>query len=301
MLIFDGFDKMDLVGNDDIRKQHFRNLWRLVLPKSKVLVTGRPNYFLSRDEMASALGFQPESTDVPYCEGLLLLPFRVEQIMQALRFTEDSVRNGIQHIMETQMSGSFLDLISRPSHLFLVSQIWETRQLEHKYQNLISALIINEFLQNCFERQAAKGIRAPYFYLSSLEREYFMIGIAARMYKLGVVSISNDSFQIAIQELLELFPEELSAKNPTFVYLRNGKSVCEFANADENSLSAIMNDVRTCGVLVNDTVNDGLCFAHKSFFDVLVAKFFLGKMLNSDHNAKTIYAAPAKLSAYNPH
>ena len=123
MLIFDGFDKMDLVGNDDIRKQHFRNLWRLVLPKSKVLVTGRPNYFLSRDEMASALGFQPESTDVPYCEGLLLLPFRVEQIMQALRFTEDSVRNGIQHIMETQMSGSFLDLISRPSHLFLVRQM----------------------------------------------------------------------------------------------------------------------------------------------------------------------------------
>lgn len=93
MLIFDGFDKMDLVGNDDIRKQHFRNLWRLVLPKSKALVTGRPNYFLSRDEMASTLGFQPDSTDVPYCEGLLLLPFRVEQIMQALRFTEDSVRN----------------------------------------------------------------------------------------------------------------------------------------------------------------------------------------------------------------
>lgn len=300
LLIFDGFDEMDLVGNDDIRKRHFRSLWKLVLPKSKVLITGRPNYFLSRSEMASALGFQPDSSNAPYCEGLCLQPFRPEQIALSLRSAKDSVRNGIQYIMETKPSSSFLDLISRPSHLFLVSQIWETRRLEQKYQNLTSAIIINEFLQDCFERQAAKGGRNPYFYLSSIEREYFMVGIAARMYKMGVTSITNDSFQIAIQELLELFPEEISAETSVFINIRNGKSVREFANSDENSLLAIVNDVRTCGIMVNDTVNDGLCFAHKSFFDVLAAKFFLGKNLEAKSNLKTISTALARSSNYNP-
>jgi len=301
LLIFDGFDEMDLVGNDDIRKRHFRSLWKLVLPKSKVLITGRPNYFLSRSEMASALGFQPDSGSAPYCEGLCLQPFQVDQIALALRSAKDSVRGGIQYIIKTKPSTSFLDLISRPSHLFLVSQIWETRQLEQKYQNLTSAVIINEFLRNCFERQAAKGSRDPYFYLSSIEREYFMIGIAARMYKMGITSISNDFFEIAIQELLELFPEELSTETPVFINLRNGKSVREFAHADENSLSAIVNDVRTCGILVNDTANAGLCFAHKSFSDVLTAEFFLGKNLDSqNNNIKIISSALAKSSNYNP-
>lgn len=300
LLIFDGFDEMDLVGNDDIRKQHFRSLWKLVLPQSKVLITGRPNYFLSRSEMASALGFKPDSNRVPYCEGLVLQSFREEQIMLALRSAGKIVRSGIQRIIDTKLSSSFLDLISRPSHLFLVSQIWETRQLEQKYQNLTSAVIINEFLQDCFERQASKAIQNPYFYLSSIEREYFMVGIAARMYKMGASSISADSFQITIQELLELFPEELSARNPVFMNLRNGKSVREFADADDYSLSAIINDVRTCGVLVSDTANEGLCFAHKSFFDVLVAKFFLGKNLKEHNDAVTISAALARSPTYNP-
>lgn len=300
LLIFDGFDEMDLVGNDDIRKRHFRSLWKLVLPKSKVLVTGRPNYFLSRSEIASALGFQQYSSNTPYCEGLFLQPFREDQIMLALRSANESVQNGIRYIIDNKVSNSFLDLISRPSHLFLVSQIWNERQLDQKYQNLTSAVIINEFLQNCFERQAAKGSRDPYFYLSSIEREYFMVGIAARMYKMGATSISQDSFQNIMTELLDLFPDELSSENPVFLNLRNGKPVQVFAMEDDNSLFAIMNDVRTCGILVNDAGNSGLCFAHKSFYDVLVAKYFLGKNLKLHDSTMLISVSLSKSPSFSP-
>lgn len=300
LLIFDGFDEMDLVGSDDIRKRHFQSLWKLVLPRSKVLLTGRPNYFWKPDEMASALGFYPDSGSAPYCEGLILQPFRPEQISLALRSAKASVRTGIQHILDTRLSASFLDLISRPSHLFLVSQIWETRQLEKKYRNLTSAVIINEFLQDCFARQAAKGVRDPYFYLSSVEREYFMVGIAAWMYKAGVTAISYDLFANVIADLLDMFPEKLGARNPAFMNLRGGKSVQEFAREDEHCFTAIMNDVRTCGVLVNDVGNSGLCFAHKSFYDVLAAKFFLGKNMRLHNDASTISDALSKSSAYHP-
>lgn len=300
LLIFDGFDEMDLVGNDDIRKLHFKSLWSLVTPKSKVLITGRPNYFLSSEEMKAALGLQPVTKQLPYCEGLFLQPFDQEQIVLALRGAKESVRDGIQNVIENKMSDSFLDLISRPSHLFFVSLIWEARELEKKYQNLSSAVIINEFLQNCFERQTGKGQKGVYFYLSPAEREYFMIGVAARMYKMGAAAITQESFKDTIVDLIYIFPDQLSSGNPVFLNLRNGKSVRDFAREDVNSMLAIINDVRTCGILVNDYVNNGLTFAHKSFFDLLVAKFFMGKSMRLHDANMMISDTLSAVNAYNP-
>lgn len=300
LLIFDGFDEMDLIGNDDIRRQHFRSLWKLVRPQSKVLITGRPNYFFSPGEMASALGFQAGSAGIPRCAPLYLQPFDRAQILLALRHAKPSVQNGIRYILDKKVSASFLDLISRPSHLFLVSQIWEKRHIAEKFKNLTSAAIINEFLQNCFERQQEKGTADPYFYLSPAEREYFMTGVAAYLYKLGMVSIPQDTFSDLIVDLLDLFPERLSEKNPAALNLRGGKSLRAFAQEDDNALLAVINDVRTCGLLVNDMVTSGLCFAHKSFFDLLVAKFYLGRELRLYDDTMYISQALSRSAAFHP-
>lgn len=299
LLIFDGFDEMDLVGNDDIRMRHFKSLWTLASPKSKILITGRPNYFLSRDEMDRALGFQTESGPMPYCEDLRLLLFDETQIKRALRNAPKKVQDGISYIIENKMSESFFDMIRRPSHLFLVSLIWDERELEKKYKNLTSASVINEFLQSCFERQSEKSTEIPYFYLSPIEREYFMIGIAVKMYKMGITSISMDIFQDTIMDLIWVFPEQLSRKNPVNINLRNGKSVKEFADKDNDSMLAIINDVRSCGVLVSDYANNGLTFAHKSFFDFLTAKFFMGKTLRLHDQNMLISDTISSISTFN--
>lgn len=290
---------MDLVGNDDIRKLHFKSLWKLVTPRSKLLITGRPNYFINPAELKSALGMKAESKNLPYCEALYLKPFDQAQIMMALRNAESSVQNGIQKIIREQASVSFLDLISRPSHLFLVSQIWDKRELEKKYHNLTSAMIIHEFLQDCFERQAAKIKDGPYFFLSPLEREYFMIGIAIKMYKMGTTVISKELLYNTVSELIDMFPQQLSSENSAYLNLRDGKSIQEFAFEDENSLYAIINDVRICGVLVHDYVNNGFVFAHKSFYDLLVAKYYLGKEVKFHDSAMTISKALSSSQAYN--
>lgn len=299
LLIFDGFDEMDLVGNDDIRMRHFKSLWTLASPKSKLLITGRPNYFLRKDEMDKALGFQTESGPMPYCEELRLLLFDETQIKKALRKAPETVQNGISYIIENKMSDSFFDMIRRPSHLFLVSLIWNERELEKKYQNLTSATVINEFLQSCFERQSEKSTETPYFYLSPIEREYFMIGIAVRMYKLGITSIATEIFQDTIIDLISVFPDQLSRKNPVNINLRNGKSVKEFADKDNDSMLAIINDVRSCGVLVSDYANNGLTFAHKSFFDFLTAKFFMGKTLRLHDQNMLISDTISSISTFN--
>ncbi len=299
LLVFDGFDEMDLVGNTEIRLRHFKNLWSLASTKSKILITGRPNYFLSREEMVRALGFQTDMEALPYCEELRLLLFDEKQIAEALRNAPQTVRKGILEIIEKRMSASFLDLIRRPSHLFLISLIWNERKLEKKYENLTSATVINEFLQSCFERQSQKSSATPYFYLSPIEREYFMTGIAVRMYKMGNTSISMEVFQDTVQDLIEVFPDQLSGKNPININLRNGESVKAFAEKDNDSLLAIINDVRACGVLVNDYANSGLAFAHKSFFDLLVAKFFAGRMVRFHNQNMLISDSIALMNAYN--
>lgn len=299
LLIFDGFDEMDLVGNDDIRKLHFRSLATLITPKSKVLITGRPNYFFSQSEMYSALGVRMGTEELPHFQTLSLQMFTKEQIRRALRNAKPSVQMGIQQVMDSNTSTSFLDLIRRPSQLFLVSQIWEDRHLAEKAQNLTSASILNEFLLSNFERQAAKGTQTPYFYLSPIEREYFMIGVAMRMYKMGVTAIAREFFEETIIELVELFPEQLSDENPVYLDLRNGKSIKAFAQADNESLLAIINDVRTCGILVNDYANDGFCFAHKSFYDLLVAKYFQGQYLKQHDSVMIISQVLSSSSSYS--
>lgn len=299
LLIFDGFDEMDLVGNDDIRKIHFKSLWKLVTPNSKMFITGRPNYFLDATELSSALGTNYESKDIPYCEDLFLLPFNAKQIEYALRNSEKSVREEMMKVIRNNESKSFVDLISRPSQLFLVSELWNKRNLATRFSNLTSATIINEFLQNCFEQQSSKGGMDSYFFLSSIEREYFMIGIAVKMYKTGITSIPRDLFVNTVSELIEVFPDKISLLNPVNLNLRNGKSVKDFAYETKENLFAVINDVRTCGVIVNDYVNDGFTFGHKSFHDLLVAKYFLGKELKTHDEIMSISSILGSL--YNVH
>ena len=300
LIVFDGFDEMDLVGSADIRKRHFKSLWSLVrAEKSKILVTGRPNYFMDRNEMDAALNIYSDTKELAYCQRIYLQPFDEQQIKAALRKSSKLTQNGIEKIFKDEISSSFLDLISRPSNLFFVSLIWDARKIGQKYANLTSAMLIDEFLQWSFERQASKKGEENYCYLSPLEREYFMIGLAVRMRKLESTVISYETFQESVEELIAIFPEELSGKNTYYLNFRNGKSIQNFANQDENSARAIINDVRSCGVLVNDYVNEGLTFAHKSFYDLLVAKYFLGKYYRKKDEYMIIASILSEVAQYN--
>jgi hypothetical protein len=84
ILIFEGFDEMALIGNDELRLRHFTSLWKFCYPNTKILITGRPNFFLDHTEMKRALGIISPISDRPYCEAIRLEPFSIDQIQQAL-------------------------------------------------------------------------------------------------------------------------------------------------------------------------------------------------------------------------
>lgn len=269
LLIFEGFDELDLIGGEEIRKEHFSKLWEYSIPNSKIIITGRPNYFMDDKEMITLLRLSQQRADSSkYCETIRLEPFKREQICAAMRSLKPSIKNEILSVYDRESdNSSFNDLVSRPSLLFLTGLIWEKEQLASKLSNINSAEVIRAFLTYSYKRQDEKEGNSI---MTSDERAYFMQGIAV-----AIVSRHGFTNQIGRKELEEIV-RRLFQTFPNEITYRNGSAKKLLKNRlDETRLlQAINNDIRSCGVLVKDySSEDAFCFAHKSFMEVLVAEF----------------------------
>ena len=273
ILIFDGFDEMDLVGEASLRLDHFFALWAYSRDRgSKVMITGRPNFFLDQIEREASLNIRPPSGEVPYTVPIYLSSFSSDQIAKALRSFNDSVQAEIPALLsDDHTPESFKDLIGRPSTLFLAANIWEEiRPTNAGAARLRSAEVIEKFLRHSYERQEAKlGVAT---FLSAVEREYFMSGIAIGMFLQTQFSnhILSDRLLPLVAKLLDAFPEELS-KFETSV-ARKKIALRERLHDKEMLLDTVLKDVISCGILVVDLSKpDSFKFAHKSFLEYLIA------------------------------
>jgi len=113
ILILEGFDEMALVGDMEMRLNHFRTLWRFCYPKSKILITGRPNFFLDDEEMKAALGISEPLPGKPYCQAVQLMPFSEDQIREALRNTDRTTQSEIYQLAGRDKK--FFEIVARPS------------------------------------------------------------------------------------------------------------------------------------------------------------------------------------------
>ena len=145
---------MAVIGNFEVRLQHFRRLWEFCYPKAKILITGRPNFFLDDEEMRLALGISQPSGDNHYCEAIRLKTFSIEQIKDSLREQKSNIREQICSV--AQNNSRFLDLVSRPSLLHVVSVIWEKENLGENIESLNSASIMERFVKYSYRRQGLK-------------------------------------------------------------------------------------------------------------------------------------------------
>ncbi|MBL4578257.1 MAG: hypothetical protein JKX74_07285 [Flavobacteriales bacterium] len=278
LLIFEGFDEMDVVGDQEIRLNHFESLWKFANPKSKIIITGRPNFFLDDKELKIALGIHDPVDTMPYCEAIYLNSFSIEQIEMAMRNIRKNTREQIIEILQGEDKSSFYDLISRPSILHLVGVIWEERKLSQYKDKISSALIISEFIQYSYSRQTQKGVR---FVLTEQEREFFMIGVAAGMLRNTEYTnqIHKDDLQKIILKLYSDFPEEVSKSKSALIHSES-KSLKVRMQGNPFAEDSILTDVRSCGILVKDlTRTDYFKFAHKSFLEYLISFFYTESLI----------------------
>lgn len=284
LIIFEGFDEMDMIGDREMRLNHFQRLWEFAIPKSKLIITGRPNFFLDDKELKTNLGIDKPFETSHYCEAIHLEKFNNEQIKLALRNIDKNTREQVIEILDKSTNSNFYDLISRPAILYLVAVIWKERKLSELKDKINSAIVISEFIKYSYSRQSIKSIQFP---LTEKEREYFMLGIAVGMFWQTEFSnqINKNDLENIILKLYKNFPSEItSSENAT---QPKRKKLKERMIDNNQAEETVLTDVRSCGILVNDlTRKDYFKFAHKSFLEYQASLYFVESVLQDkgDYN-----------------
>ncbi len=285
LLIFEGFDEMALVGDAEMRLKHFKTLWQFCYPKAKILITGRPNFFLDEEEMKAALGIRKRAGNRPYCEAIRLAPFGADQITAALRAHKRSVRNQIAGF--AARNTRFYELISRPSLLQIVSVLWERERLFESVEELTSARVMDVFVRHSYRRQGAKEAESPEFMaLTTSERQYFMEGIASYMAANHLPNqISAHQLSELIDHLIEAIPDSVSSES-TAISGETTRPLRLRLQGSEHGVEHVKTDVRACGLLVDDPTAPGTFhFGHKSFMEYLLASV-LAERIENQRSAK---------------
>ena len=157
LLIFEGFDEIDLSGDTEDRINHFRTLWRLNYEAAKIIITGRPNFFLDSKELKRALDSE-EQTRTFY-----LAPFNIDQITNSLLAVDAQIRKEIIDLANDD--AKFNEVVARPSLLYIVAVLWEREKLSEQRQ-INSALVIDLFIRQTLKRQQDKHDARPFMVLN---------------------------------------------------------------------------------------------------------------------------------------
>jgi hypothetical protein len=296
-LILEGFDEMALVGDSEARLSHFRTLWKFCHQDSKILITGRPNFFLDDHEMRAGLGIANLAGVSPYCEALHLEPFTVDQIRSALRSSSSQTSDEIVALAESD--AKFREIVSRGSLLYVVSQLWVREELSKRASRISSAFVMDLFIQHSYRRQTQKAVNSPEFMiLNEGERRYFMNGIASYMGALELPNqITKEQFKSAVRTLYEAIPESVSRES-TGLPKSVVKPLRQRLSEVEDPVEEVANDVRSSGILVVDQSKSGaLRFAHKSFLEYLMAKVYGDYITKKNREASTTIVSESHLKA----
>jgi hypothetical protein len=297
-LILEGFDEMALVGDSETRVAHFQALWKFCYPAAKLLITGRPNFFLDDREMRVALAISKTDAAGPYCEALHLEPFTIDQIDTALRASPVHTRSEI--VALAQRDAKFYEIVSRGSLLYVVSQLWEREQLSTHAEQLTSAFIMDLFIRHSLRRQGEKAsaVAPQFMILNEGERAFFMSGVAAYM---GAHVLPNQigrtDFDKAIKALYEAIPEGASSVK-SGLEQRTLRPLRERLKDAGDPIEEASNDIRACGLLVVDHSTLGaLRFAHKSFMEYLMAAAFADFVLRENRERANALVSASGLGA----
>ena len=288
ILIFEGFDELKNAGKSYFRHQHFNALWRFSYSNTKLIFTGRPNFFLDQEEANRTLrNLTNRATGGDYyTEIWSLKKLNQNQIKSACRSYDRNTKEGI--FSSVKKSKVFLDIVSRPSMLPVVATIWpEIKKLQDDGHLLTGAELIERYIQAVFSRKEAELERdrvkldAPagsrYLLLPKQLRELLTICIAWRMSGLRYKNtIPRSEITDMVREIYDIL---INVGKTEGVADSIAEGIVDFERryADENmidKIEAITTEICSAGLLVSDPVGGvtNLRFPHKQFFEFLIAK-----------------------------
>lgn len=290
VVVFEGFDELRNSGRAYDRHQHFNSLWRFAYPNTKIVFTGRPNFFLDQHEQNRTLRSSQTDGAVgeAFTETWRLERLNEQQINAACREFAPKARTGIQAAIAS--NPDFLEIMSRPSMLPVVATIWgEIEDLRRSGSDITGALLIERYLQAIYMRKekeleqdrvshdSPSGSR--YLVLPKPVREFFTVSVAWRMSGLGDQNtISRSDIQSMVGEMYE---ELFRLKRSSSVSPEIAEGLVQFEerlseDTFADRVEAITSEICSAGLLVPDPAGGvtNLRFPHKQFYEYLICKGF---------------------------
>lgn len=305
VVIFEGFDELLNVGTAFYRHQQFNALWRFAYPGTKLVFTGRPNFFFDEGEANRTL-----RNDIvrvvggdAHTEVWRILKLDERQIALACRSYDENVKNGI--IKSIASNKDFLEIVSRPSMLPVVATIWnEIADKEASGMELTGAVLIEMYTQAIFARKEAELERdrvvfdaqpgSRYLLLPKQVRELLTLCVAWRM---SGLELKNTISRAEITDMVrEIYDTLFTIAKSEGIAPTISEGMIDFEKRhEEKSLTdrveSITTEICSAGLMIPDPTGgaSNLQYPHKQFYEFMIAKSaFICRCPKTNNGSKII-------------
>jgi hypothetical protein len=245
LLIFDGFDEMAVKVDADTLESNLLEIEKLVVsPNSKVILTSRPEYFISASEEAEAIspGLNPLLNRKTKYEPLRILPWDESQVEEFLKrrvpLVEGTKHPWTYYRDRIKQIGSLSDLSQRP---VLLDMIVKT----------LPALIASNTPIN----------------LPNLYKTYLIGEIKRQRVLKRRTLLISEADRLALLQLMAV--DIYSGTTPAINYIDARNRIEQKINPPKVELEAHTRDFLTNSFLIRK--GDEYHFSHKSILEYLVA------------------------------
>lgn len=282
LIILDGFDEMAKQVDVNVRRHNFSQIARLLIGNSKVILSGRPNYFLSLNEINEILG-QGAQDGNPYNDALnkVIADGRPRyEILNIALFD----RWQIQEFLEKQ--SAYLKEQGIEDWRELEKTIYDTYNLEELARTPVLLEIIIKTIPEI--RGKVTDINAADLY--KIYTDFWL----KRDYERGEVRwlITKDEKELFV---LELAWQMLKSDNlsPEIHFSQLSENVRTFFGLEKaNEIEYFSSDIRFCSYLVHSERDGNYKFIHKSFMEYFSARFIYHALFEKSSVSEVIIDKP---------
>lgn len=306
VIFFEGFDEVNNAGIRRERLKQFNTLWSYGFVGSKIVFTGRPNFFLDDEEQRRLLRIDAVAALArqPATKVAKLAFFNEQQVRSALRGFPTSISDGI--LARFAEDDHFRDIASRPSMLPLLAVIWPDLTLKgNPVRGLTSSTVIQTFVDFEYSRKAdavnedlvLRQIprESNYLKIPRRIRDFFMMTLAREMaISFTGNTISGDDFFDCVRKTLpmcEAYAASITTEDDEVDFFKRVRDLTGEVGAMEVA-ERIASELRITGLLVRDVARgpSHLFFPHKQFYEYYVAKFAASSVnLRLDRRTRTAF------------
>lgn len=294
LLIFEGFDEVQNAGGRLDRYEQFNALWQFAFSNSKIIFTGRPNFFIGADETKSIMRVSGdyEPPTYPSTRVYTLDFLSIDDIRVVLRNAPETTRNEIIELAKSDKS--FLNIAQRPSMLPIIASEWRNiRRLQTQSSEITPAEVLDGYIKSTFKRKEPDptDLQLSYQLVKWQLREFLTQAVAISMLaEDGKNSISAAGIERAIEKIeptldsIFLGPSGNEVEANDWRVLKERFSQSEDAGASlRERVRALAQEVRANGLLAPDPAggSNSFYFPHKQFYEFLIARFYFEKFEQS--------------------